>query len=147
MYFGETKRMEVEEGYRWLTTRGSTGPNETIRTNRPVYLWPDRTVITQKQAITLLGGKCIFIFTSTLRMNCRLVEGKLQEYIGDFSLGERLHRAVSAGSYQQPDAVGDLYKVFVTYFPITRSRWLEEDDDGDLDYFIGINGYKILINV
>ena len=55
--------MEVEEGYRWLSKRGTSGPNETIRKNTPVYLWPDRTVITQKKAINLLGGNCTFIFT------------------------------------------------------------------------------------
>ena len=93
VYVGITKRTLVQEGLRWLTTRGanSVTPTSTQTRNRSVLQWPTGENITMKEAINVLGGNYFIVNHSQLRMNEKPLEDKIQGAIHHHPLGRRLH--------------------------------------------------------
>ena len=125
-YFGYTGRNLKVEYLRWLSERGQCefdadgkvkeGGHHGL--NKPVLLWGDETVITQKQAENKLGFKGLELYSSTLKLNARRVEAALQMHFQNLSLGVRLWRSPDKGA--KYDSEGDqlkVHKVFLTYSP------------------------------
>ena len=132
-YFGYTGRQIKVEYLRFLTERGvggELGSGPTWQRNRPVLLWPNDSVITQKQAEENLGFKYIELYSSTLKINARRVEKALQERFQHLPLGTRLWRAPDKGpKYDQPEDAGKVHKVFLTFSPLVakarRDLWIK----------------------
>ena len=113
VYFGETGRQLYEEGYRWLSERGSMFSNK----NRPVLRWNNGDVITQSEAIESLGFESVFLWQNASKLNTTFVEDKLQAQYHGLGLPRRLYRQVGMGSNGAADLPCDGYvhKVFMTY--------------------------------
>ena len=135
-YFGYTGRQIVVEYLRFLTERGASQQAEDgtfidpSARNRPVLLWADDSVITQKEAETQLGFKYIELYSSTLKINARRVEAALQMRFQHLPLGTRLWRCVDKGSkYDQPEDAGKVHKVYLTFSPLVakarRDLWIK----------------------
>ena len=79
-------------------------------------------------------------------------EGLLQHEIGDLPLSHRLHRAESAGNFNDPDEGQDCYlaRTYITYFKRTSTKfghegiWEENSPEGVIK-FIEINEVKVRI--
>ncbi len=85
--------------------------------NRPVLLWPDRSVITcNEMKSSIFDFKVTEIYKSDLITNARKVEDGVQRRLQRFELGSRrLHRKVGKGK-RYPDKLGvpRCHRVFVT---------------------------------
>ena len=70
----------------------------TGQRNRPVLLWDDGSVITQKEAEDQLGFKGVELYSSSLKINARRVEDALQQRFQHLALGIRLWRYNDQGA-------------------------------------------------
>ena len=97
----------------------------TGQRNRPVLLWADGSVITQKeaQAEDQLGFKVVELYSSTLKINARRVEDALQQRHQHLPLGTRLWRCNDKGSkFDQAKDAGKVHKVFLTFSPLVAKE-------------------------
>ena len=85
--------------------------------NRPVLLWPNRSIITFKQMKSIMFDfEVTEVFKCGLITNARNVEDEIQSRLQQFELGSRrLHRFIRKGE-RYPDKLGKprCHRVFIT---------------------------------
>ena len=78
LYLGESGRTLWDEAFEHLNFRGSLSGQG--RRSRPVLLWSDGSVVTKKDAITILGMESVWLFRDPHKQNAVQIEEALQRH-------------------------------------------------------------------